>query len=253
MTVTNRTKIIKILTAIIVLVCFCGIVYYVYDIVTWHAQTSENDEIKQKLNETIDYTSQTKNSKETKTIIDFTSIKNDNNDAVAYLKVNNTNIDYIVVQADDNDYYLSHNFEKKYNIAGWVFADYRNKLDESDKNIIIYGHNVRDGSMFGSLEKVLSQKWYENKDNYEVTFITENNSYKYQVFSVYSIVPEDYYISTDFSDENTFSSFVNVLKNRSIYDFGVDVTSNDKILTLSSCIGSGEKRVVLHAKLITSE
>ena len=250
MTTTNRTKLIKILTAIIILACFCGIVNYVYDIIIWHAQTSENNEIKQKLNEAIEQSGQTANNNEPKTFIDCASIKNKNNDTVAYLKVNNTNIDYIVVQTNDNDYYLNHNFEKKYNIAGWVFADYRNKLDESDKNIIIYGHNMRDGSMFGSLEKTLSQEWYENEANYEIVFVTENGSYKYRVFSVYSIIPEDYYISTDFSDKNTFDSFVKELKNRSIYDFGTAVTPNDSILTLSSCLGSGEKRVVLHAKLL---
>ena len=75
-----------------------------------------------------------------------------NDDIVGILEINNT--DYIVplLQGLDNDYYLNHNFNKEYNIAGWIFADYRNKFDNTDKNIVIYGHNMKEGSMFGTLE-----------------------------------------------------------------------------------------------------
>ena len=68
-----------------------------------------------------------------------------------FLKINNTNINYIVIKGKDNEYYLNHNLNKQKNIAGWIFADYKNKLDGSDKNIVIYGHNIVDKSMFGSI------------------------------------------------------------------------------------------------------
>ena len=182
--------------------------------------------------------------------IDFKVLKDANKDTIAYLKVNGTNINYIVVKGKDYNYYLNHNFNKEYNIAGWIFADYHNKFDETDKNIIIYGHNTKDGSMFGTLKNILNKDWYENKDNHKVVIVTEMGTYYYQVFSTYSIISEDYYINTKFNNDSDFDNFVKNLKSRSIYDFGIEVSNDDKILTLSSCIGNGKKRVVLHAKLV---
>jgi len=184
--------------------------------------------------------------------IDFESIKENNPDTVAYLKVNNTNIDYIVVKGKDNDYYLKHNYEKKWNVSGWIFADYQNNFDGTDKNIVIFGHNTRDGSMFGTLKNILNKEWYENKENYEIILVTENDTYRYQVFSTYSITPEDYYINTIFNNDEEYIEFLHKIKSRSIYNYNIEVNSNDKVLTLSSCIGDGKKRVVLHAKLINN-
>ena len=182
--------------------------------------------------------------------IDFKALKEQNSDTVAYLKVNNTNIDYIVVKGNDNNYYLKHNFERKWNVSGWIFADYHNKFDNNDKNIVIFGHNTRDGSMFGTLKNILNKEWYENKENYEIILVTENNTYRYLVFSTYSITPEDYYINTIFNNVDEYIEFLNKIKSRSIYNYNVEVNKDDKILTLSSCIGDGKKRVVLHAKLL---
>ena len=227
----------KIIAIIIIIICLCGVVYSSYKIISWKLSVNENNKIKEVLEEKI------KLEKDDKYNIDFKSLKEENSDTVAYVKVNNTNIDYVVVKGTDNDYYLNHNFNKEYNIAGWIFSDYHNKFDEADKNIVIFGHNMRDGSMFGTLNKILNEKWQTNEDNKKVILVTEKNTYYYEVFSVYSIKPEDYYIKTEFKD-NEFDEFVKTIKSRSVYDFKVDVSNNDKILTLSSCIGDGTKRVV---------
>ncbi len=181
--------------------------------------------------------------------VDFDALSKENKDTVAYLKVNNTNIDYIVVKGKNNSYYLTHNFKKKWSNAGWVFADYRNNFDDNDKNIIVYGHNMRSGSMFGTLKKVLKKEWYLDDNNRKITFVTKNGTYYYDIFSIYTIKSEEYYITTDFSDIN-FLEFVNKIKSRSIYDFNVDVDESDSILTLSTCTTGGKKRVVVHAKRI---
>lgn len=234
----------KIIIIILSLIFVVGIVFSLYKIINWKINVDENKGIQKELN------------KEVKVVddeykIDFKMLKEKNPDTIAYIKVNSTNIDYVVVKGNDNSYYLRHNFEKNYNIAGWIFADYHNKFDGTDRNIIIYGHNTKDGSMFETLRNVLNKDWYENKDNYKVTLVTENKTYYYQVFSTYTIVPEDYYINTVFSSDSEFGIFAKTLKSRSNYNYNVDVGANDKILTLSSCIGDGSKRVVLHAKLIT--
>ena len=171
-----------------------------------------------------------------------------NPDVVGYLKVNNTKIDYVVVKGKDNDYYLNHNFNKKRNVSGWVFADYTVNFDGNDKNIVIYGHNMRNGTMFGTLKNILDKNWYLNEENRKILFVTKEDTFYYEVFSVYSIKSEDYYISTDFKNEESFGKFINTLKKRSKYDFKVDVSEKDEILTLSTCTKKRKNRVVLHAR-----
>ena len=128
--------------------------------------------------------------------------------------------------------------------------DYHNKLDGNDKNIVIYGHNTLDGTMFGTLRKVVKKEWYDNPDNYIINLVFENEIYVYQVFSTYSIAVEDYYINTIFKNNDEFNKFIHTLKKRSVYDYNIDVNGNDSILTLSTCTGNGKSRMVLHAKLI---
>lgn len=243
-----KNKIKKILILLFIVICFVGVVYYFYKVFIWNKSLNDNSTLKSEIDELVIIEEDEESNN--KFNIDFESLKKKNSDTVAYIKVNNTKIDYIVVKGKDNDYYLHHNFNKKWNVAGWVFADYHNKFDESDKNIVIYGHNMKNGSMFGTLKTILNKKWYKNKKNNIVNLVTENGEYSYQVFSIYSIDSEDYYINTKFKDNNEFNKFVKKIKSRSIYDYKVNISGEDKILTLSSCIGTKGKRVVLHAKLI---
>ena len=237
-----------LLFIIFILICLIGLIYSLTNIINWKKDVDDNKDIVEEIKEKIVI-----DEKDDSYKIDFTSLKEQNPDTIAYLKVNGTNIDYIVVKGKDNSYYLKHNFNKEYNIAGWIFADYHNLFDESDRNIVIFGHNTKDGSMFGTLKNVLDKSWQENKDNLEITLITEKGQYKYQVFSTYQITPEDYYINTIFNNDDEFTKFINKIKSRSNYNYNIEVNSNDKVLTLSSCIGDGKKRVVLHAKLIENE
>ena len=176
--------------------------------------------------------------------IDFVKLKQKNSDAIAWIKVKGTDIDFPVVKGTDNSYYLTHNFDKEKNKAGWIFADYRNKFDGTDKNIIIYGHNMKNGSMFASLKDVIKEEWYNNENNKYIALITENENCKYQVFSVYQIETEEYYLQTNISN---FKEFVEKIKGRSKKDFNVDIKETDSILTLSTCADNTKYRVVLHA------
>ena len=179
--------------------------------------------------------------------IDFASLKEKNPDTVGFIKVNGTDIEHIVVKAKNNDYYLHHDFEKNENIAGWIFADYNNKLDGTDKNIIIYGHNMKNNSMFGTLRNILNEDWKEKQENRYVTFITENEEAIYEVFSVYEIEAEDYYMKTDFRNDSTYGNFLTKLKQRSKFDFNVDLENTSQIITLSTCGNSSNYRIILHA------
>lgn len=199
-----------ILNLVIYIMLLSILLYSGIKIYKWYKDNTNNNEITEKIKETVKIEDKNENKKEY--TIDFSKLKEQNSDTVAWIKVNNTNIEYPVVKAQNNDFYLKHSFDKSNNSAGWIFADYRNKFDGTDKNIIIYGHNMKDNSMFGSLKSVISEDWYNNEDNKYITLITENEIQIYEVFSVYQIEKEDYYIQTSFNSETNFNTFAQTIK-----------------------------------------
>lgn len=183
--------------------------------------------------------------------VNFDELLARNPDTVAWINVRSTNINYPVVQTSDNEYYLTHAFDRSYNQAGWIFADYRNDMVNFDANTIIYGHSRYNGTMFGSLVNVLSDSWYANKDNHVIRLSTPYENTLWQVFSTYQINAETYYLSTTFGDEKSHKQFIDTIKNRSTHSFDVGVGVDDKIITISTCADAlSENRIVLHARLI---
>ena len=185
--------------------------------------------------------------------VNFSDLLARNPDTVAWIVVNGTNINYPVVQYSDNEYYLTHDFNRYETNVGWVFGDYRNNFENFDNNTILYAHNLINKTMFGSLPRILKNNWYSNENNRYVKTATANSKAVWQVFSVYEIDPVTDYLRTVFVSETDYSNWLATMKNRSIYNFDVDVGNNDKILTLSTCNDIGNKRVVLQAKLINIE
>ena len=233
----------KILVTFIKIVLIAVIIFSGIKIIEWIKSNKKNKDIMSEIKENVVINNEMdSNNEEYK--IDFAKLKQKNSDAIAWIKVNGTDIDFPVVKGTDNSYYLTHNFDKEKNKAGWIFADYRNKFDGTDKNIIIYGHNMKNGSMFASLKDVIKEEWYNNENNKYIALITENENCKYQVFSVYQIETEEYYLQTNISN---FKEFVEKIKGRSKKKFNVDIKETDSILTLSTCADNTKYRVVLHA------
>ena len=218
----------------------------------WFLSNQKNSHIQKEVEEFIEIHEENEASK-VKYEIDFSSLKEQNQDTVGYLRLLDPNISYVVVRGVDNSYYLNHNFYREWNVSGWVFVDYRNVLDGRDRNTIIYAHNTYDGSMFGSLKRVLDDDWYQQIENHFFDFILEGRVLTYQVFSVYTVKSEDYYIQTDFSSDDVYLEFLNTIRGRSKYLFDVYLDHDSKILTLSTCTIDGKSRVVLHAKLLYEE
>lgn len=183
--------------------------------------------------------------------VNFNNLKKINSDVVGWIKVNGTNINYPFVQSKDNKYYLTHSFSKSYNNAGWVFLDYRNN-NINNRNTIIYAHGRTDKTMFGTLRKVLNNGWINNTNNYVIKISTEKENSLWQIFSIYHIPTTNDYLQTEFKDKREYQRFLNILKNRSNHNFNTSITSNDTILTLSTCYNDSEKMVV-HAKLIKKQ
>lgn len=233
----------KILVTFIQIVLIAVIIFSGIKIIEWIKSNKKNKDIMSEIKENVVINNEM-DSKNEEYKIDFAKLKQKNSDAIAWIKVNGTDIDFPVVKGTDNSYYLTHNFDKEKNKAGWIFADYRNKFDGTDKNIIIYGHNMKNGSMFASLKDVIKEEWYNNENNKYIALITENENCKYQVFSVYQIETEEYYLQTNISN---FKEFVEKIKGRSKKKFNVDIKETDSILTLSTCADNTKYRVVLHA------
>lgn len=185
--------------------------------------------------------------------VDFQELLRKNSDTVGFINVKGTNINYPIVQTTDNKYYLTHAFDKTANDAGWVFMDYRNDPVNLNQNTIIYAHSRYNQTMFGSLKNILKSSWYTNKDNHIIRLSTPTENTMWQVFSVYTIAKESYYITPSFSSQDEYGVFLNTLKNRSEVNFSGLVNTNDKILTLSTCKDNFGNRVVMHAKLIKRE
>ena len=179
----------------------------------------------------------------------FSDLKQMNPDVVSWIMVDGTNVNYPVVQTEDNDYYLGHDIMKNMKASGWIFMDFRNAKDMSDQNTIFYGHNLLNKTAFGSLSNVFTDKWFQQSNHY-IIVRTENSRFIYQIFSCYYIEPEVYYLQNIFYDMKYYQEFLDKLKSRSIYDFGIEVTASDRIITLSTCTDDNKGRKVVHAKLV---
>ena len=179
--------------------------------------------------------------------IDFNKLRNTNPDVVLWIMVDGTNINYPIVQTTNNEYYLKHSILKKYSTDGWTFLDYRNNIN-NDRNTIFYGHNLLNKTAFGSIGKIFTKEYLKNS-NHEIYVIDDNNIYVYKIFSIYYSEPVVDYLQIDFIDEE-YQEFLNKLKNKSKFNYNIELNANDKIITLSTCTNDNSGRKVVHAKLI---
>lgn len=179
----------------------------------------------------------------------FETLLQKNSDTVGWLTINNTKVNYPVVQASANSYYLNRDFNKKKNSMGWIFMDYRNNPVDLNQNTIIYGHNIKQGIMFGTIKNMMNSSWYNKAQNQIITFNTPTKNMKWQIFSMYKINATEDYLKNEFATSEEYLEFINMIKGRSIKNFNVEVNENSKILTLSTCFSHSSRHVV-HAVLI---
>lgn len=179
---------------------------------------------------------------------DFASLEKINPDVVGWLAGKGTGIDYPVVRGKDNFFYLHHLFTGERNKLGSIFMDYRSQGDFSDENTIIYGHNMKDGSMFSSLTKYNDQRYY---DEYPAMFLhTPAHSFTIEWFAGL-VVDGDYEsIRFDFKDDDDFRSYIDSLKKASTFESNAVVEAGDQIITLCTCSYEfNNARYALYGKL----
>lgn len=268
----RRKKGLYVFLIILLVIYIIYLLFSAIILLSWFIDSNQKQKITEELEENI-IVEETKNSAKVELInppvteesdywyyikqnlleVNFTELIQKNPDTVGWVQLSGTNINYPVVQTTNNSFYLSHSYNKESNNAGWVFMDYRNNKEDFDNNTIIYAHSRNDTTMFGSLKNVLTTAWLENRENHLVYLSTPYENTMWQVFSVYTIPSESYYITPKFETEEEYTTFLITLKNRSIYDFNTELNINDKVLTLSTCQDNYGNRVVLHARLIKRE
>lgn len=182
----------------------------------------------------------------------FDKLLKKNKDTVGWLTLNDTKINYPVVQSSNNSYYLNHDFYKRKNSMGWVFMDYRNDPVNLSRNTIIYSHNIKAGIMFGTLKYTLNSSWYKKPSNQILTYNTIEKNMRWQIFSIYKVKETDDYLKSDFATDEDYMKFINLIQKRSIHDFKVKINPNSKIITLSTC-SNHTSRTVVHAVLLEDE
>lgn len=179
--------------------------------------------------------------------IDFTELKQINQDICGWLRIRAIDISYPLVQGEDNDYYLHRTFEGESNFAGCLFLNYTNKTDFTDQNTIIYGHNMKNGSMFGKLKQFGIDETFQ-KSKYFWIF-TPDFIYQYRIFSAMVVNKVGLTYQTMFL-EDEFRNFVEIaFSNSQVDNTGVEVTDDDRVVTLSTCTGDDETRFVVMGKL----
>lgn len=164
--------------------------------------------------------------------VDFTSLLEQNSDIVGWIYCPDTPINYPVVQAEDNDRYLRRDLNGKYLVSGTVFVDYRNGAVGEDANYIVYGHNMKDGTMFSSLAKYKEQSYYD--EHPILYFLTPSGDYKIELYAGI-VVKMDALIYVPNPNEAEFTVFLRNAKDKSTFKSNVEITENDTLITLSTC------------------
>ena len=169
-------------------------------------------------------------------MVDLSAYLAQNPDFVAWLRIPGTNVDYPVVQTDDPDYYLNHTFSGKSSVVGTLFSLADADYQAPGRNIAIYGHHLRSSGekMFTSLMRYKNPDFYE--DNQTIVLDSLYRHSEYTIFAVVNMKTGDWEPSrTTFSGDAAFMAFVNRAKSESLYDTGVEVGTDDHILTLITC------------------
>lgn len=246
----NLKKIILIILIIIIIFSISYMVYYFYNN---YKNKIDNTDILNNIE--IDNTQITE--QKTERMLQIEELQKKNQEIMGWLEIEGTNINYPVLQTNDNDFYLTHNYKKENASTGSLFLDKDFDLINGSSNYLIYGHRNKQGLMFEDLMKYAKEDFY--KEHTKIKFTTNKEDSTYEIMSVfYSRVYYKseqnvfrYYYFVNANNEQEYNDFVNNAKKASIYDTGVNANYGDQLLTLSTCEYSQEDgRFVVVAKKI---
>lgn len=175
--------------------------------------------------------------------VDFTVLQAMNPDICAWIDFPGMGISYPVVQGSDNTYYLNHSVKKNRIFAGSIFMDVRNHPDFTDDNTILYGHNMKDGSMFGLLSHYKQRGIWEQCPAFYI--YTPDHIYRCDIAAFYEVKADVSEYPTIFAQGDEKQFYMENVKKRALYDTGVELSTEDKLVTLSTCTRSSSSRFVI--------
>ena len=187
------------------------------------------------------------------TTVDIDALKKINPEIVGWLIVEDADISYPIVQGPNNDKYLKLAYDGTKSSSGSIFMNSNNAPDLSNFHTLIYGHHMRDKSMFGKLMNFEDPEYL--KEHRYFTIYNEFGTHRYEIFSAYVTYSASFVYNTYFEYSWDYFDFIEKCKESSIVDMGVEVTANDKIVTLSTCTSRGKRaeRFVVQGKLLPPE
>lgn len=222
---------IALICVLAAVACVSG--YKIFQIMSeYRAGEATYDDLK-KYSATTATEEKKQDAKPQKPTIDFDKLSEINSDVVAWIKLDDSVIDYPVAQCDDNDYYLKHLFNKQLNSSGSIFLDCRNSPDFTDRNSVIYGHHMKNGSMFSAITKYKEQSFFDEHPVFKL--YTPEASFEIEVFCGYVADVKDSAWNIDFADDADFESWLDEQLQKSLFKSKVKPTANDNIVTLSTC------------------
>lgn len=231
----NIRRIINVILILIIIFCLYKIVYKQIE---YYTANKANNKIQQMMEVTPNENILNKE-KELKQI---------NPDYKLWLKIPNTEVNYPVVQTDNNEYYLHHNFKNAESIEGNLFI-YNKYNPETSRNLLIFGHNMRNGSMFGSLWPYKDTNFF--KENKYIYVMQGDYLYKYEIFGDAVVHADNPYLKVNFANQQDFEDYINDFKSHAYFWRDVPIDSQTKLLTLSTCSYEFDNgRFVIVSKLI---
>ena len=190
--------------------------------------------------------------------VDFDQLKSINTDIYAWIYIPNTKVDYPVVRGardQDDFYYLDHNIYRQYQFSGSVYSELKNNPDMHDPVTVLYGHNMRDGSMFATLHNFSNADFFEN--NKTVFVLTEDKLFTYLIYAAYSFDDRHILNSYDFNNVESFQEYLDSTLEPRSYQYNVrenvELTTEDRILTLSTCTDSSSSRYLVQGVLVNEQ
>lgn len=232
----------KAIMTIIQIICIIIVIYCLVVIIRknmmYKQDTNVYNEIRKEYNEENNNAS----------VSAYNRLKDVNSDFVFWIRVEGTNIDYPVVQGKDNNFYLKKDFNKKESISGCIFVNCDNDI-ETDQNVIIYGHNMRNDSMFNQLQKFKDKKFFD-KDN-KVIITDKDGESTYEVYGVYVLAKGEKLGEINYEDDEALNDDINKLKEKAIFLKDMKHSINDKMITLVTCTYEiDDGRTIILAKKI---
>lgn len=189
--------------------------------------------------------------------VDFKKLQQKNKEVVAWLRVGAVDIDMPITQTDNNEYYLDHDVNRNKNSLGWVFADTRSSLEYLGDNTVLYGHNLTNQQMFGSLKDLFKTDPEKKEQDEIIQFTTQRQQMVFEIVSVYVTDFKDWkYVQQGFKGVDSKKKFVERIKSKNEMKLfeRKDLSEKDQFLTFSTCYGAAgtTDRLVVHARMVAS-